>query len=271
MSDARTDADLAVDAEALEAAGAELFWQLHGGLSKQAPGSDAATLGALAMLEPIPESPAILDLGCGPGRHTLALLRATRGRVVAVDLLQAFLDQLQASALREGLADRLETRCVSMAALAPPEFPDGAFDLLWCEGAIYNVGFDAGLRDWRRLLRPGGAIVVSELTWLTDAASAGLRRFWARDYPGMRELAANREAFARNGYRLVGEVVIPERDWWDDYYTPIAERLEAIRDRRDDPAWRAAVAAYDAEIAVVREGLGDFGYVLFAALRSDAR
>ena len=43
-----------------------------------------------------------------------------------------------------------------MADMRDLDFADGSFDLIWCEGAIYNVGIEAGLRDWRRLLRRNG-------------------------------------------------------------------------------------------------------------------
>src|SRR5262249_11799155 len=51
----------------------------------------------------------------------------------------------------------------SMSAL---DFPDASFDLIWSEGAIYVMGFAEGLRAWKRLLKPHGAIAVTELSWL---------------------------------------------------------------------------------------------------------
>ena len=42
------------------------------------------------------------------------------------------------------VTDRLEARVADMRDL---DFADGSFDLIWCEGAIYNVGIEAGLRD----------------------------------------------------------------------------------------------------------------------------
>ena len=45
-------------------------------LPQQGPGSDASTLRALRMLGELPDAPRVLDLGCGPGRQTLALARS---------------------------------------------------------------------------------------------------------------------------------------------------------------------------------------------------
>ena len=75
---------------------------------------------------------------------------------------------------------------------------------------------------------------------------------------------------ASPGYRLLDDFVLPEREWWDDYYTLIDERLEGLRKERTDPVWQDVIAAYDEELHVVREGLGAFGYVFFVMERDDA-
>lgn len=239
------------------------FWRLHGGLTQQGPGSDASTLRALALAAPVAEAPRILDLGCGPGRQTLALARASSGPVVAVDLIADFLAETDRRAAAAGLADRVTTRCASMAALAPPDFPDGGFDLVWSEGAIYNVGFEAGLRDWRRLLAPGGRVAVSELSWIAPRPPPPLAAYWRSGYPDMADVATNERRLEAAGYRLLDRFTLPEVDWWRDYYGPLEARLAALRQARDDPAWRRCVAEREQEIAVVREGLGAFGYVFY--------
>src|SRR5690606_6965363 len=93
-----------------------------------------------------------------------------------------FLDELNAHAVREGLADQIET---VQADMGDPPFADGSFDLVWSEGAIYNVGFEDGLRRWRRLLPSGGFVAVTEATWLTDNPPQKAAEFWATEYPAM--------------------------------------------------------------------------------------
>jgi SAM-dependent methyltransferase len=46
-------------------------------------------------------------------------------------------------------------------------FTEGEFDVIWSEGAVYNMGFEAGVSAWRRFLKPGGKLIVSEITWLS--------------------------------------------------------------------------------------------------------
>jgi len=76
---------------------------------------------------------------------------------------QAFLDELDRRAARAGLTERITTVNASMSAL---DYPDAAFDLIWSEGAIYVMGFAEGLRAWKRLLKRGGVIAVTEISWL---------------------------------------------------------------------------------------------------------
>ena len=61
--------------------------------------------------------------------------------------------------------------------------PDESFDVVRSEGAVYNIGFANGVSSWKRLLAPGGTLVVSELTWLTDERPAELDAHWNAEYP----------------------------------------------------------------------------------------
>lgn len=56
-------------------------------------------------------------------------------------------------------------------------------DLIWSEGAIYNIGFEYGLNLWRSFLKKGGYIAVSEVSWFTDERPAEINDFWMDAYP----------------------------------------------------------------------------------------
>jgi SAM-dependent methyltransferase len=242
MSDSPTDAAMAA------------FFEIHAGLPRQAPGSDGTTRRLLDLAGPFARPPRVLDLGCGPGRAALLLARETGGEVVGLDTHQPFLDELDA-------AGDSRIRTVN-ASMADPPFPDGSFDLLWAESSVYNIGFDVALRAWRRLLAPGGALVVTECEWARADPSAAAREFWAPVYP-LRSSAENASAAESAGYRVVGVYPQPESDWWDEYYTPIEQRLAAAD--LDRPGMAEAVAAERVEIALRREHGGDYrytGYVL---------
>jgi SAM-dependent methyltransferase len=231
----------------------EAFLLLHHGLPRQAPGSDASTRRLLELARPYPDRPRVLDLGCGPGRAARLLAAEAGAEVTAVDLHQPFLNELTAS------APGIRTLNADMAALP---VPDGCADLVWAEGSAYSIGFDTALRAWRRLLAPGGALVLTECEWATDTPSAAARGFWAPLYP-LRTGPANEAAARAAGYAVAGVHELPEGDWWDEYYTPILARLEQAD--TTGPGMAGAVAAERAEIGLRRDHGADYryrGYVL---------
>lgn len=245
---------------------ARVFEALHRDLPQQGPGSDASTFRALAMLAGLPNEPEILDVGCGPGRQTLALLRATGGRVTAVDIAPAFLAALTRRARAAGVADRVTTRCQSLDAL---DLPDAAFDLVWAEGALYSVGFDRALAALRRLLRPGACLVATELAWLVEDPPQEARAFWREVYPAMRTREANRSAIAEAGYAPVTDFALPESDWWDGYYAELEPRIAALRARcAGDVATQAVLDGAQREIDLLRACPGAYGYVFFVMRRA---
>jgi SAM-dependent methyltransferase len=244
----------------------EVFEALHRGLPQQAPGSDASTLRALACVPDLPARPEILDVGCGPGRQTLALARATGGRVTAVDVAPPFLEDLVARARAAGLASRVVTRCQSLDAL---ELPEASFDLAWSEGALYTVGVPKALRALRPLLRPRGALCATELCWLVDDPPEPARSFWREAYPQMVTREAVRGAAQAAGYAPLHDFPLPDSDWWDGYYALLEPRIAALRARcAGDATARAALDAAQREIDVLRACPGAYGYVFFVLRRA---
>ncbi|MDD9943532.1 MAG: class I SAM-dependent methyltransferase [Myxococcales bacterium] len=237
------------------------FMKLHRGLPQQAPGSRASTLRALRELGKLPARPQILDLGCGPGRHTLDLVEATGGRAAAIDLLPTFVLELRERAAAAGLGERVTPLQGSMAELGG--LPEGAFHLIWSEGAIYNVGFEWGLSHWRRLVHPEGGAAVTEATWLVPDPPAEARAFWDDAYPPMTDLAGNRAAAERAGWRVVGDFAVPGKDWWDDYYTPLEQRIAAWRAENPPAEVLAVLDQASHEAAIHRDHGHSYGYVFY--------
>ena len=122
---------------------------------------------------------------------------------------------------------------------------------------------DLVCHPWQRLLRPGSSLAVTEVSWLIDEPPDPIRGFWNTSYPAMRSREANELTVANAGYRLLGSFVLPEAEWWDDYYTPIDERIAALRKERSDDDWVAALDSAEAEAAIVRCCNGSFGYVFY--------
>ena len=154
-----------------------LFFELFSGLPRQGPGTTASTRRALGLVPGVGPRTRVLDVGCGTGAQTLVLAHSSPARIVAVDNHPPFIDVLNRRARRLGITNRVKGRVADMHRL---DFADGAFDLIWCEGAIYNVGLEAGLRDWRRLLRGNGHVALTEVCWRTPQPPAECAAFWNR-------------------------------------------------------------------------------------------
>ena len=100
----------------------------------------------------------VLDVGCGPGTITLGLARRA-GRVVGVDMSPEMVEACGALATREGVAN------VSFEAGSAYELPfDGdAFDVVYAHQVLQHLADPvAALREFRRVLRPGGLVAVRD-------------------------------------------------------------------------------------------------------------
>ncbi|MFE6228322.1 GNAT family N-acetyltransferase [Streptomyces sp. NPDC057854] len=242
----------------------DAFFALHRGLPRQGPGSDATTRRLLGLAGPLPERPRVLDLGCGPGRSALLLAAEAGAEVTAVDTHEPFLDELRASAAGRGLDGSVRAVRGDMGALP---YPDGSFDLVWAESSVFVIGFDRALAEWRRLLAPGGTLVLTECAWTTGAPAPEARAFWDEHYPlcTVAELSA---AAVAAGYHVLGTFLQPDSDW-DEYYVPLAARADAAD--TSVPGMAEAVAAARAEIALRREHGGDYGYAGLVLRPADPR
>src|SRR5687767_13501282 len=98
----------------------------------------------------------VLDACCGTGDLALAALKAGAGEVVGLDFSARMLERARRK------SDAVEWVQSDMLALP---YQDGSFDAVTVGFGIRNVeDLDAGLRELRRVLRPGGRIGVLEIT-----------------------------------------------------------------------------------------------------------
>ena len=244
----------------------EIFFDVQRGLPRQGPGSDDSTLKALSLCPELPERPAILDIGCGPGRQTLALANALMdGHMTAVDIHQEYLDELQERAKAARAAARIDILAGDMNKLP---FPPQSFDLIWSEGAAYIMGFDKALVAWKRLLKPGGYLAVSELVWLQPDPPGEVAEFFGREYlamTGVENIVATLQA---SGYELRGHFTLPDAAWWDSYYTPLEAKLPSLKARyAGDEEALSMVEMTACEIDMRRRFGGWYGYEFFIGRR----
>lgn len=190
------------------------------GVKRQGPGGDEQTLKALEHIDPkIVTDPdaKIADVGCGCGTPTLTLAKATKGHITAIDLFPAFMERLSEKARQANLSNRISGKIGSMDALP---FEQNSMDLIWSEGAIYNIGFQKGLQYFHQFLKPGGYLAVSESTWLTETRPAEIESWWQEAYPEMETTSQKIEHLLKSGYRFKAALTLPTECWTTNYYIP---------------------------------------------------
>ena len=251
----------------LDAKSWQYFYEIFEAIPRQGPGLRESTLQALRMVPPVTRAGRILDIGCGSGAQTIDLARATDATIVGVDNHPAFVAQLCERANAAGLGERVSALVADMSDLP---FPDGSFDLLWSEGAIFIIGFSQGLARWRRLLRPGGHLVVSEYCWFRGDAPDDLRKVHTEGCSDVGSPEDRRRALAASGNRLVRDFLLPDAGWWENYYVPLAEALSAFRrSHAGAPEALEVAAGLQHEIDLSRKYKAWFGYVFFVMQKVD--
>lgn len=241
----------------------EIFFDLFEGLPQQGPGSRACTAQALDLCRDLPPSPAILDLGCGVGAQTLHLAELTAGSIVAMDNHAPSIERLRAAVAERGLEQRIRPM---VADIALPTHPAESFDLIWSEGALYNIGIGEALRVYESILRQGGYLAFTEAVWRKEGPPAQVKALFA-DYPAMGWASDVLRATAERGLSLVGHFTLPDEAWWDDFYTPMERRIEALRLDHEGDAEALAVLEELATEPELHRRHGDYYAYEFFVLR----
>ena len=244
-----------------------LFLDVFLSIPRQGPGSRASTTRALAACSELPSAPRVLDIGCGAGTQTLDLAGRIGGEIVAVDRFEEAIAVLRRRLEAARLGDRVTTVVADVATL---EFPPGRFDLVWSEGALYNLGIPAALRLLRPWLAPRGWLAFTDLVWTVAAPPDALAATMREEYPEMSDLATLLERVDAAGFDVATHFTLPAEDWWTDFYTPMLATLDARRERHaGDAATLAILDRIRAEPESHEENARSFAYEFVIARRRD--
>ena len=242
--------------------GMRIFFEIHQDNPQEGPGDFASTRRAFSLIQDLAPLPHILDAGCGPGRQTLDLCRLTKGNIIAVDFHKPYVEALQRKSKALGLTDQITALQGDMANL---QFQPQTFDLIWSEGAIYNVGFKAGLKRWKPLLKNAGYVAVTEVAWLSSDIPDKLKAFWDSAYPQIQDIEANIADIRAAGYQPVAHFKLPESAWWD-YYRAIEKRVILMQEKyKNNSCALQVLEAEMREIDLYRKFSDYYGYVFFVA------
>lgn len=240
------------------------FFEVFEDLPRQGPGCREATLRALSLLKDLPARPRVLDIGCGCGMQTQILARELKTKILAIDNHRPVLDRLDRAARQNSLT--IETREMSMIDMP---FEEESFDLLWSEGSIFIIGLARGLKDFRSYLKLGGYLAFTEMCWFVEAPPAEIRAYFDTIYPDIRTVDEVRRMAVASGYRMIERFNLPDSAWWDDYYTPMLERIKELKIRNAGVAEAEAVyAECETEAEMFRRYSKNYGYTFFVLQRA---
>jgi len=242
-----------------------LIYEYYLGLERQGPGSPEVTLKALSFIDNLTDESMIADIGCGTGGQTMVLAENAPGNMTGVDIFPGFIDRFNANADRLNLRDRVKGIVGSMDDLP---FQNETFDLIWCEGAIYNIGYERGLTEWRKFLKIGGYIAVTEASWFTEERPAEIQAFWDAAYPEIDTIPNKVSQMQNAGYVPVAAFILPENCWTEHFYAPqIAVREKFLEKHAGSKTAEEYIALERHEEELYNKYKAYYGYVFYIGKR----
>jgi SAM-dependent methyltransferase len=171
-----------------------------------------------------------LEIACGSGGMTERMARETGASCVGVDINANGIDAARARARDSDVASRVSFQLMDAAKTLP--FPDRSFDAIFCNDAINHLpGRLDSLRDWNRVLRPGGRLLFTDPVVITGPVSTEEIRvrssigFFLFTPAGLNEKLLVQAGFSVREVRDVTEAVASISGKWRDAR---AKRREAL-------------------------------------------
>ena len=174
-----------------------------------------------------PVAPVVLDVGCGWGQSFRLLQdHFAPSRMIGCDIAPAMLVLAAAAARRHGLDVELH-----QADSASLPLPDGSVDLVFCHQTFHHLVDQHGaLREFHRVLRPGGLLLFAEST-RAYIHSWVIRLLFRHPMEVQKSAAEYLALIEAAGFTVAPEQVSYPYLWWSRPTLGIEERLFGIRPR----------------------------------------
>ncbi len=239
----------------------KLICEYFSSMERQGPGSPEVTVKALSFIDNLTHDSKIADIGCGTGGQTMVLARHTPGHITGMDLFADFIDIFNANSRKLNLQDRVQGIVGSMEHLP---FHNEELNLIWSEGAIYNIGFERGINEWRSFLKQGGFLAVSEASWFTEKRPAEIDRYWKDAYPEIDVISHKVGQMQKAGYIPVATFVLPENCWTEHFYAPqVFAQEKFLKKYADNKTAEDLVANQRHEAMLYNKYKAFYGYVFY--------
>ena len=223
------------------------FYAAFRNMDRLAPGSDKSTLKAISYVDFNKNSKLnILDVGCGVGAATLLLANYFKNSTIeAIDLFDHYLKVLD-----EIDNDRVYTSQMDMNAL---DYPNEEFDIVFSEASAYIMGFNKALKEWKRVIKDNGYLIISEPSWIKKPSKES-KNFWKTHYEEI-DTIDNKIAQISENYKFIDYFILPKSDF-KSYHQNLENNLKDLEDNNFKKDLKK-------EIEVYRNNSDDYSYVYY--------
>lgn len=238
-----------------------LIGEFFKNLERQGPGSEQVTQLALQLTGiNLSEEIKIADIGSGTGGQAFHLAKHTQGTIEALELMPEFVKIFREKVKHSEYSSRINVNEGSMFDLS---FEENSLDLIWAEGSIYHIGFEKGLEEWKKFLKPEGIIAVSEASWFTDAPPKEIYDFWNDNYRGIDMISNKIRQMEKAGYKVMAHFILPEESWWN-YFNPIRKHTpDFLREYSNNKSAEGLAKMLNGEADLYKKYKDYYGYVFY--------
>ena len=144
----------------------------------------------------------VLEVACGAGATAIHLARSYGVSVDATNIAQAQLEEAAENARTANVSDKVSFAFADYHHLPGPS---GAYDCWWCQEALlYATDRMQVFSEARRVVKPGGRIVFSDLT-LSNSLPRNERQRFASDIraPHLWPIEDYDRLFARMSFKII--------------------------------------------------------------------
>lgn len=238
-----------------------LICEYFSSIKQQGPGSKETTLKAISFIEGLNKKSKIADLGCGTGSPTMVIAKNTQANIVGVDIFPGFINIFNKNFIK--IKNRVKGIVGSMDKLP---FKQEEFDVIWSEGSIYNIGFERGLNEWKKFIKKGGYVAISEASWFTNTRPEEINNFWNKAYPEIDTISNKIRQIENAGYMPVATFILPEGCWIENFYKPQAvAQKEFLKKYKGNVTVEKLISNQRLEAELYKKYKQYYGYVFYIA------
>lgn len=184
--------------------------------------------------------PDILDIGCGSGSHAIDIAVLSKGIITGVDIdanaLKIFKNKVNALRLNRHIK-------IVKGSIDKLRFKKNRFDIIWSEGSISFIGFEKGLKEWQKYIKPGGYMVIHD---------------------EIKDHEKKLNKISELNYTIIKHFIVSEHIWLNDYFRPLEKHIKTLKEKyKNNPDIIGVLNDESVEIDKYRESSGDFASVFY--------